>query len=117
MLNCEQYYLEHGLKEHDFKNLDTRKFIKNTSFEFFEWSSDDNIPVNTRIDKKEKYTEFLEEYGDLKKWLTQKRFTLWIELYSKKIGLETVSGKTHGNRWIMLNDDKQEAPEDDGLPF
>lgn len=103
MLNCCQYYLENGLQTYDHKNLKTRKFIKDTCHEFYEWVKDDNLPINVQIDKKEKYTEFMEEHKDFR-WLTQRTFTRWIETWAKYKGWETVTGRTHNMRWIMIND-------------
>lgn len=120
MLNCSQYYLEHGLKEYDSKNLHVRKFIKETSFDFYEWANDGNIPVNVRFDKKELYEAFKEEYNDFKKWLSQKRFTSWVTIYGKKEGHNLVSGKTNGQRWMKFENSKSPTPpaqEKDELPF
>jgi hypothetical protein len=102
MLNCCQYYLEHGLQTYDHKNLETRKFIKDTSHEFYEWAQDDNLPVNVQIDKKRKYTEFMEEHKDFR-WLTQRTFTRWVISWAKHNNWETVTGRTHNMRWIRIN--------------
>lgn len=51
MVNCEQYYLQNGLVSHEFHNLDARKFIKETSFEFYEWANDGNLRLNERLEK------------------------------------------------------------------
>ena len=52
MINCLQGYLSTGLVAHDFNNLETRKFIKTTNMEFYEWSKDgDNLEKNTRLYK------------------------------------------------------------------
>ena len=59
MLNCEQYYLEHGLKNHDFKNLETRRFIKATSFDFYDWANVENLPGGVQLYKKEKFEELV----------------------------------------------------------
>lgn len=68
MINCVQYYLQNGLVKHEFNNLEVRKFIKETSFEFYEWSQDrDNLPYNIRLDKSEYFHKFIAEYQDFKK--------------------------------------------------
>jgi len=59
--------------------------------------------LKQRLDKKLLFEGFLEEYNDLKKWLTQRKFTSWIEIYGKKNGYEVTSGKSM-YRWIMLSD-------------
>ena len=117
MIACVQYYLSNGLVSHEFNNLDARKFIKETCSEFVEWATNDNLHLNQRLDKKLIFEAFLEEYNDLKKWLTQRKFTSWIEVYGKKHGYDVTSGKSV-YRWIMLSDgqsiDQPLTDEDDG---
>jgi hypothetical protein len=127
MIYCLQIFLEEGLIQHDFVNLEKRKFIKETSFEFWEWSLDeDNIKIGTRYDKKELYISFIEEYTDYKKWLTQKKFSSWVEKLSVYKGVYYKTGKTQGQRWVMLlqNEPKEEVVQveyfdnqDEELPF
>jgi hypothetical protein len=118
MLECTQYFLKNGLCKYDHKNLATRKFIKATSHEFYEWAKEGNIPVNTQINLKSIYNDFILEHGDFKKFLHQRRFTTWIKSYGKQNKLREVAGKTNGERWLMLADDN--APKiniEDDLPF
>jgi len=80
MISCLQFSLEYGLVEHQYINLEKRKFIKDTSFDFYEWAMDeDNIQVGIAYPKKELFNNFIEEYNDYRKWLTQKRFSGWIQ--------------------------------------
>jgi hypothetical protein len=93
MIQCAQYYLRNGLVKADFDNIETRKFIKNTSFEFYEWTkAHETLPYNQRVSKREKYNELLEEYPDLKKWLSQKRFKQWLEEYCRFYNFEYREG-------------------------
>ena len=93
MIQCAQYYLRNGLVKADFDNIETRKFIKNTSFEFYEWTkAHEALPFNQRVSKREKYNELLEEYPDLKKWLSQKRFKQWLEEYCRFYSYEYREG-------------------------
>lgn len=119
MINCVQFYLENGLVKHEFNNLEVRKFIKETSFEFYEWSADrENLPHNCKIDKQVYYYKFMEEYSDFKKWLTQKKFTQWIESFGKFYKLETESGRSHQMRYIIINNPNvTEDLEDDEIPY
>lgn len=121
MVESIQFYLTHGLLKGDYKNLTTRKFIKDTSHEFYEWVLDGNLPRNARINSPEKLEELLKEYPDLKKWLTQKRFSMWIETYAEFTGAKYLSGRTNAQRWVMLEDDREakpeEAPETFEAPF
>ena len=113
MINCVQYYLQNGLVKHEFNNLEVRKFIKETSFEFYEWSQDrDNLPYGTRLDKSEYFHKFINEYQDFKKWLTQKRFTQWLEEYGKFYNIEFNTGRTHTMRFIEFVDSNNNKTED-----
>ncbi len=105
MIEYIQFYLEYGLIEATYKNLKTRKFIKDTSYEFYEWSSEvDNIPLNIKINRVERFEEFIKQYPDMKNnWkLSHKRFSMWIESFSEYHGHEYVTGKTHGERWAVI---------------
>jgi hypothetical protein len=123
MIQCVQYYLTNGLTKHDFKNLEVRKFIKNTSFEFYEWTKKDangkneNIEFNVRSQKQTYYDSFINEYPDYRTYkLSQKRFTQWLEHYCKFYGYEYNSGNSNGQRWFeIINTNEQES--EDPIPF
>lgn len=119
MIQCVQYYLENGLVKHDFNNLEVRKFIKETSFEFYEWTKDrDNLPYNIRLDKTEYYNKFIMEYQDFKKWLSQKRFTQWMEAYAKFYKIEYNQGRNHTMRYIeYVTNEYQQKEENNEIPF
>lgn len=106
MINCLQYYLENGLVAHEFKNLDVRKFIKNTNMEFYEWSKEvGNIQKGVRIYKSELYAAFLQDYPDYangKYKLSQKRFQMYLKEYSEFIGHQYIDGKDHNGRWCEI---------------
>jgi hypothetical protein len=107
MINCCQYYLKNGLVSHDFNNLESRKFIKETSYEFYEWSNDDNLPINTRLYKDELFNNFINEYTDWQK-MSKRRFTSWLTIYGANYGLKVFEGKTNNLRWIEF--------EKEGIP-
>lgn len=112
MVGCVQYYLKHGLVAHEFNNLELRKFIKETSSEFVEWATPENLPIGARLNKATKYHDFIEEYEDLKKWLTQRKFTSWMEAYGKRHGYKVQQGKTISERWILF---EKEEPKQEGI--
>ncbi len=117
MINCCQFYLKNGLVKHDFNNLEVRKFIKETAFEFYEWSKE-SILLNNEYNKKYLYEMFINEYHDFKKWLTQKRFSQWIDSFSKYYKFNIIAGKTSGERWIKIIDGNEVIDENEGsLPF
>jgi hypothetical protein len=110
MHQCAQYYLTNGLTSYDFKNLSTRKFIKNTSFEFFEWVTDYNF--SNRMSKGEVFNNFLEEYPDYKKRLTNKTFKKWIDYYCQFKNYKLTEGNSNGVRWFTIEQPKSELMPD-----
>jgi len=95
MIQCAQYYLNNGLVKADFDNIETRKFIKNTSFEFFEWTRNHDVfSFNQRLQKGEWYNRLLDEYPDLKRYVSQKRFKQWLEEYCRFYGFKYSEGNT-----------------------
>ena len=108
MIECLQLYLKHGLIKNSFKNLKTRKFINDTSYEFYEWIMDGNIELGTRIYKTNKFNEFVEEYSDYKKFnLSQKRFSKWFEHLATYLDKPIDQGKSIDGRWIIIGEAKE----------
>jgi hypothetical protein len=106
MISCLQLYLANGLVKHEFHNLELRKFIKSTSFEFNEWIEDsENITQNIRLTKLDLFNNFINEYQDYKIRLTQKRFSTWLNIYANYKSLNIVEGKSNNIRWIMFNNE------------
>lgn len=112
MINCEQYYLINGLVKHEFHNLDTRKFIKETSYEFYEWVTESPLPVNQRFNKTTYYETVIAEFPDFKKWLSQKRFSKWLEQYGDYMGFKTHHGRTNSQRWIEYESSNHPSPDE-----
>jgi hypothetical protein len=107
MVNNIQLYLKNGLlKQTNAKNIKLRKFISETSQEFYEWCNyEDNEIVNIRLNKRNTFDQFVNDYQDYKKWLTQKRFNIWIKKYANYISAEYTEGHTNSLRWFQINDD------------
>lgn len=105
MVNCLQMYLKNGLVNQNAKNIKLRKFIAETSMEFFEWASDkSNLKLNLRNDKVTDFNNFIDEYKDFQKWLTRKKFNIWIQKYSNYMGYEYKSGNSNGLQWYEVYD-------------
>jgi len=103
MLYCLQYYLKNGLVKFNFKNLENRKLTNETSLEFLEWANDGHLVYNISVTKSECYHAFCNEYPDLKKWLSQKRFTQWIQKYCEFHKLPYIDGSSNGIRWFRVD--------------
>jgi hypothetical protein len=118
MVYCLQSYLKNGLIPQQAKNLKLRKFVAETSMEFYEWITDfDNVPRNVRHTKTEYFNKFTDEYNDFKKWLTAKRFNIWIQKYCNFIEYEYKEGNTNGNRWFEMYKDGIVDETDNDLAF
>jgi hypothetical protein len=84
--------------------------------EFYEWVKDnENCPMGIRNDKVQYFTKFTEEYQDFKKWLSRKKFNIWVQKYCSFINVEYTDGNTNGFRWFMLGNENN--IEDDGIDF
>lgn len=104
--NIQLYFTHKLIKQTNAKNIKLRKFISETSQEFYEWVTfEDNEMVNIRLNKRNKFDQFVEDYQDYKKWLTQKKFNIWVKKYAKYILAEYTEGHTNGDRWFKIVDD------------
>lgn len=107
MVKCMQMYLINGLVSYDYKNLEIRKYIKETSFEFYEWANKETLKENERLNKNMVFNIFLEEYPDFKKYnLTSKRFWSWVDKYCQFNNIELIRGQdAMGQRYVELKTD------------
>jgi hypothetical protein len=102
MIECLQIFIRDGLLKSEFNNLHIRQFIASTNFDFWDFVQQKKIPINERIDKQSKYTEFVDEYPDFKAKLKQRTFTGWINKYANFIGAEITEGHSLNVRWVQL---------------
>jgi hypothetical protein len=105
MIHCLACYLREGLKTAKFVNLDERKFINQTSSEFHEFVTDIDTPFVTSVKliKSAIYEQFLGQYPDVRKFLSQKRFAGWLERFGEYKGWNLTTGKDHSGRWVMYD--------------
>lgn len=104
MINCLQFYLKNGLVKSKTNNLDLRKFINQTSQEFYEYTIIDNsIKIGERIIKKDALELFLEINPDSRKYVTARTFIKWCKKYSDYLKLDYVEGNSNGSRWFIIN--------------
>tara|TARA_R110000782_G_scaffold28300_1_gene71154 strand:+ start:792 stop:3146 length:2355 start_codon:yes stop_codon:yes gene_type:complete len=115
MVYCLQAYLKNGLVRQNAKNLKLRKLMSETSMEFYEWFTDSaELPFNKRLDKKEYYNEFKNNYEDFKKdWFSQRIFTTWLKKTAIFLGHEYNQDSTNGFQWFeIVNKDVKSVEED-----
>ncbi|MEY3501000.1 MAG: hypothetical protein RL308_2669 [Bacteroidota bacterium] len=111
---CLQLFLKTGLVKQNAKNIKMRKFIAETAMEFFDWIKEsDNVPRNERNDKKVFFDKFIEEYPDFKKWLTRKKFNIWVQKYCSFMKFEYLSENSNGLQWFMIKNDDDLNNDDD----
>jgi hypothetical protein len=114
MVYCLQSYLKLGLVSQNAKNIKMRKFIAETSMEFFEWVKEtENVQHNDRLEKSVYFANFTNEYQDFKKWLTNKKFNIWVQKYANFIGAEYNEGNSNGFRWFMIKSDSNQVDNDE----
>jgi hypothetical protein len=101
--NLQKYFI-HGLVQQESVNIKKRKFIAETSMEFLEWVCDEeNLRLYVKNDKAEKFAQFTNEYKDYQKWLTRKKFDIWLQKYATYIDLKYYSGHSGSYKWFMIN--------------
>lgn len=124
MIHCLQLYLTNGLiAQEDAKNIEIRKVIAETNKEFYEWATE-NLRVNERIYRSDKYRDFVSaypDYGSGRYQMSQKTFKIYIDNYAKYLGFECVDNQDNIGRYseiINPDEDRKEVEEDNNmLPF
>ena len=118
MVNCLQLFLNNGLIKQNAKNIKMRKFIAETCMEFYDFIKDkDNVPRNERLDKKMYFDKFVDEYQDFKKWLTRKKFNIWVQKYCSFMKYDYVSDNTNGVQWFIIKTGEVEIEHDNDIMF
>lgn len=113
IIYCLQLFLKTGLIKQNAKNIKMRKFIAETAMEFFDFiKENDNVPRNTRIDKKVYFDKFIEEYPDFKKWLTRKKFNIWVQKFCSFMKYEYLSDNSNGLQWFEIKTDDEVNNDD-----
>jgi hypothetical protein len=114
IIYCLQLFLKTGLIKQNAKNIKMRKFIAETAMEFFDFVKEhDNVPRNTRNDKKIYFDKFVEEYPDFKRWLTRKKFNIWVQKFCSFMSYEYLSDNSNGLQWFEIKSDEDLDTNDD----
>jgi hypothetical protein len=111
---CVQLYLQNGLIQQEAKNIRLRKFIMETSQDFFYWISDrSNFSLNQHLDKAAMFDAFVNDYMDYKKWLSRNKFSIWVSKYASYMGMKFHETHSGSIRYFMISDgDKNEIIEE-----
>ena len=117
MIKSLQLFISKGLVKSEFNNLHIRQFIASTNFDFWDFIKEDRVAKNERINKQDKYHEFIEQYPDFKAKLKQRTFTSWIYKYANFIGAEISEGHSLNTRWLILKTQEAEKLNDEQLIY
>lgn len=120
MIHCTQFYLQYGLLKSDFLNMNKRTFIANTSHDFYEYTKNHDVfRDGVKYSKKAAYDAFVDEFPDYKKWLSQKRFRQWIEVYRNHYKFYIYeSANSELGRFFVITHHAENLPiETDKLPI
>lgn len=109
MINCLQVYLKEGLIKQNAKNLRRRSFISSTSPEFEVFCTEGGIKTNKIVHKKDLFNQLLDDYPDLKRWLTQRRFTMWVKKWASYNRMEYQDGVTNGIQWFEIKEKEKKV--------
>lgn len=115
MVYCLQAFLKNGLVPQNAKNIKMRKLIAESCMEFYEFIKEiENVKTNMRLDKQEVYTNFTNEYKDFQRFLTRKKFNIWVQKYCNFIGAEYQQGNSNGFHWFeIITEEKEELIEEE----
>ena len=116
MIQCVQYYLKNGLQKQNHKNLELRKYIGETSQEFYDWTTAGEMPLDVRHHNNDIFNRFLNDYPDFKKHLQIKTFKKWVKLYAKMNNYFYGDGSSNGSRYFYLTKTKTNNTVDDNTP-
>ena len=102
---CVQLYLTNGLMQQEAKNIRLRKFIMETSQDFFYWISDQsNFSLNNYLEKARLFDAFVNDYVDYKKWLSRNKFSNWVSKYANYMGYKFHETHSGSIRYFMISD-------------
>ena len=112
MIGCLQGFLETGLVQSEFVNLDIRKLSAQTCHEFIEWCGlidgaqpNQSLMSNVKIQKQPLYYEFVEEFPDFgpkaKMTISRTKFYRWLNHFGEfKYHAKPLHGRDATGRWI-----------------
>ena len=118
MIGCIQGFLNTGLVQSRFVNLDIRKLSAQTCHEFIEWCGlindaehNTSLVLNTRLFKHSLYLDFTDEYPDFgpkaKMTVSRTKFYRWLIYFGEyKYGMKPEEGRDQDGRWIRFQQKK-----------
>jgi len=103
MLSNLQKYLKNGLLKSKSINADAKRFIQNTSKEFYDFVAEGNIALNIRHYNKASLESFQNDCNCFKD-LDSRKYIKWVQIYCNYKGLKFLKNRdTHG-RYFEINE-------------
>jgi hypothetical protein len=117
MIGNLQGYLNTGFVKSHSVNLDTRKFMAETDYSFYEWVSDPLNGVvcfNERMYGNDLWNSFIAEYPDFakggKRYMSQATFYKWVNAYSNyETGKDMIDGRDMRGKWMIIEKENEEG--------
>jgi succinate dehydrogenase flavin-adding protein (antitoxin of CptAB toxin-antitoxin module) len=112
MIGCLQGFLETGLVQSQFVNLEIRKLSAQTCHEFIEWCGlidgaqpNQSLVLNVKLNKQALYYEFVDEFPDFgpkaKMTISRTKFYRWLTHFGEfKYGMKPLHGRDANGRWV-----------------
>jgi hypothetical protein len=103
IVECIQLYLALGLVQVQSINANKKRFIQNTSKEFFDYVAEGNIELDKEYYTTDLLSDFIKENKELRD-LSSKMFIAWIKQYANYNGYQLERGKCSETkkRWLKL---------------
>ena len=117
MIKCLQKFLSFGLIGTQSINANAKRFIQNTSKEFWDFATDDNIQTDCKIYPSEIINEFKNENSDFKKTLSNKQFSSWIKQWCDFNNFEYKAFRSPRRGCYIKTKNNELTTDGDELPF
>lgn len=115
MIQITQNFLNTGLTEPVSINAEIKRFIQQTSKDFYDWIEEGNLQKNVRQYNTEVIGAFKEEYKTHAN-LDTRTFMRWLNRYCELNEFTLMKGRDHKGRYFEINTGDEES-ESDNMPF
>lgn len=116
MIHITQKYLNNGLTQPVSINADVKRFIQQTSKDFYDWIEDGNLKHNCRVYIKEIAELFKDEYKNYQN-LNNRTFVKWVIRYCDLNGYNFNRDRDHSGRFFEIFTNDVDLEEVDEMPF
>lgn len=116
MIHITQKYLNNGLTETVSINANVKRFIQQTSKDFYDWIEDGNLKLNCRVYIKDIADQFKEEYKTYQN-LNNRTFVKWVIRYCDLNDYKFNRDRDHSGRYFEISTNEVVLEQDDEMPF